>query len=47
VFQTFNLLAACDGASQCRASTIYNGTPAEERLERAKKALERVDWSTA
>src|SRR5256885_7430241 len=24
---------------------IYNGTPSEERLERAKKALERVDRS--
>jgi len=25
---------------------IYNGTPAEERIEKAKKALERVDLTS-
>jgi len=32
-----------DGAPQRRIAPVYNGTPAEERIEKAKKALERVD----
>src|SRR5450755_636897 len=43
VFQTFNLLARATALHNVELPLIYNGTPAEERIERAKKALERVD----
>src|ERR1700747_1739787 len=43
VFQTFNLLPRASALHNVELPLIYNGTPAEERLERAKKALERVD----
>src|SRR5467141_3736923 len=43
VFQTFNLLPRATALHNVELPLIYNGTPAEERLERAKKALERVD----
>ena len=43
VFQTFNLLPRATALHHVELPRIYNGTPAEERLERAKKALERVD----
>ncbi len=43
VFQTFNLLPRATALHNVELPLIYNGTPSEERLERAKKALERVD----
>jgi putative ABC transport system ATP-binding protein len=43
VFQTFNLLPRATALHNVELPLIYNGTPAEERLERARKALERVD----
>ena len=43
VFQTFNLLPRATALHNVEVPLIYNGTPAEERVERAKKALERVD----
>jgi putative ABC transport system ATP-binding protein len=43
VFQTFNLLARASALHNVELPLIYNGTPAQERLERAKKALEMVE----
>src|SRR5215469_4080160 len=43
VFQTFNLLPRATALHNVELPLIYSGTPAEERLERAKQALERVD----
>ena len=43
VFQTFNLLPRATALHNVELPLIYNGTPAEERIEKAKKALERVD----
>jgi len=43
VFQTFNLLARATALHNVELPMIYNGTPAEERLERARKALQQVD----
>jgi putative ABC transport system ATP-binding protein len=43
VFQTFNLLPRATALHNVELPLIYNGTPSEERIERAKKALERVD----
>ena len=43
VFQTFNLLARATSLHNVELPMIYNGTPAEERSERAKKALAQVD----
>jgi putative ABC transport system ATP-binding protein len=43
VFQTFNLLARATALHNVELPLIYSGTPAEERIERAKKALEAVD----
>jgi putative ABC transport system ATP-binding protein len=45
VFQTFNLLPRATALHNVELPLIYNGTPAEERLDRAQKALERVDLS--
>jgi putative ABC transport system ATP-binding protein len=42
VFQTFNLLARATALHNVELPLIYNGTPATERLERAKKALSDV-----
>ncbi len=43
VFQTFNLLPRATALHNVELPLIYNGTPAEARLERAKKALQMVD----
>lgn len=43
VFQTFNLLSRASALHNVELPLIYNGTPAAERLERAKEALQRVD----
>ena len=45
VFQTFNLLARATALHNVELPLIYNGTPSEERIVRAKKALEMVDLS--
>src|SRR5260370_3344480 len=42
VFQTFNLLPPATALHNVELPLIYNGTPAEERIEKAKKALQRV-----
>ena len=43
VFQTFNLLARATALHNVELPLIYSGTPAEERIERAKRALQAVD----
>jgi putative ABC transport system ATP-binding protein len=43
VFQTFNLLPRATALHNVELPLIYNGTPAEERLERTKMALREVD----
>jgi putative ABC transport system ATP-binding protein len=43
VFQTFNLLPRATALHNVELPLIYSGTPAEERIVKAKKALERVD----
>lgn len=43
VFQTFNLLPRATALHNVELPLIYNGTPAEERAEKAKLALQRVD----
>jgi len=43
VFQTFNLLPRATALHNVELPMIYSGTPAEERLGRAKRALESVD----
>ena len=45
VFQTFNLLARATALHNVELPMIYNGTPAADRIERAKKALAQVDLS--
>src|SRR5580698_2756203 len=45
VFQTFNLLPRATALHNVELPMIYNGTPAGERLERAKRALQQVDLS--
>jgi putative ABC transport system ATP-binding protein len=42
VFQTFNLLARATSLHNVELPLIYNGTPAAERLERAKQSLTNV-----
>ena len=42
VFQTFNLLARATSLHNVELPLIYNGTPAAERIERAKQALTNV-----
>jgi len=42
VFQTFNLLARATSLHNVELPLIYNGTPAAERIERAKEVLEQV-----
>ena len=43
VFQTFNLLPRATALHNVELPLIYNGTPAEERATRARRALEMVD----
>jgi putative ABC transport system ATP-binding protein len=43
VFQTFNLLPRATALHNVELPMIYNGTPSEERIARAKRALEAVD----
>src|ERR1700755_3071700 len=43
VFQTFNLLARATALHNVELPLIYNGTAAEERIERAKGALRSVN----
>ena len=43
VFQTFNLLPRATALHNVELPLIYNGTPSEERLERAKGTLSLVD----
>ncbi len=42
VFQTFNLLARASALHNVELPLIYSGTPADERLERAKDVLVKV-----
>ncbi|MGH9454600.1 MAG: ABC transporter ATP-binding protein, partial [Terriglobia bacterium] len=43
VFQTFNLLARASALHNVELPLIYNGTPAEERLQRAQEVLRHVE----
>jgi putative ABC transport system ATP-binding protein len=43
VFQTFNLLPRATALHNVELPLIYNGTPTEERLIKAKRALQDVD----
>ena len=43
VFQTFNLLARATALHNVELPLIYSGTPSEERIARAKQALQAVD----
>jgi putative ABC transport system ATP-binding protein len=43
VFQTFNLLSRATSLHNVELPLIYNGTPAAERIERAKSVLESVN----
>src|SRR5689334_10717773 len=43
VFQTFNLLARATALHNVELPLIYSGTPTDERINRAKEALQAVD----
>ena len=43
VFQTFNLLSRATALHNVELPLIYNGTPAEERHQKAKEALRKVE----
>jgi putative ABC transport system ATP-binding protein len=43
VFQTFTLLARATALHNVELPLIYSGSPADERIERAKQALAHVD----
>ncbi len=43
VFQTFNLLARATALHNVELPLIYNGTPSEERIQRAKECLRLVN----
>ena len=48
VFQTFNLLARASSLHNVELPLIYNGTPAAERIARAKETLDRCRaWNRA
>jgi putative ABC transport system ATP-binding protein len=47
VFQTFNLLPRATALHNVELPLIYNGTPSEERLEKAKQVLGRVALTDA
>ena len=47
VFQTFNLLARATSLHNVELPLIYNGTPATERIARAKEVLEQVGLGRA
>ncbi len=46
VFQTFNLLPRASALHNVELPLIYNGTPSDERIEKAKLALQRVDLTS-
>jgi putative ABC transport system ATP-binding protein len=46
VFQTFNLLARATSLHNVELPLIYNGTPAAERIARAKEVLTQVGLTT-
>ena len=46
VFQTFNLLPRASALANVELPLIYAGIPKDERMERAKKALEMVDLTS-
>jgi putative ABC transport system ATP-binding protein len=46
VFQTFNLLPRASALQNVELPMVYAGISREERAERAKKALERVDLAS-
>jgi putative ABC transport system ATP-binding protein len=46
VFQTFNLLARATSLHNVELPLIYNGTPAAERIARAKEVLDQVGLSS-
>ena len=46
MFQTFNLLPRASALHNVELPLIYNGTPSEERIEKAKLALQRVDLTS-
>ncbi len=43
VFQTFNLLPRATSLHNVELPLIYNGTPSDERIEKAKVAMTKVD----
>jgi putative ABC transport system ATP-binding protein len=43
VFQTFNLLPRASALANVELPMVYAGIPREERIERAKRALDQVD----
>jgi putative ABC transport system ATP-binding protein len=43
VFQTFNLLARATALHNVELPLIYSGTPSDQRIARAKEALDAVD----